>query len=295
MKKSIILCALIASAFWNCKSKEEKPLSDSISVEEVEKERRSENGEEHFSEKMGDERTDGLLGEGNHKYDPTQTLYFSHAFIYEYSDGEEKGEFWIYHNPENGQLLYMPEDPMVEFVVSDTCGNYYFFGDDGHGVKTVSSQFVDWVANPKLYEEDISYPVSDRYVTLKPTGKKKTLDESSSVNGKPIVGHEYQWIFTQVSGNQNTYVTEMIPVNFYQVYGFNKLEGDINLPVLGLDFTGVFGKNQVVTHFKSENLELELVTYQFNPAFVEAADYEYSVQLSDGSWKRETLPLLLNK
>lgn len=293
LMKGVIICyILILGIFWSCKSKEENPRNGPDSMEEVEKQVSDEIDDTQSSEAIDEDKTATWLGEGNHKYNPAQTLYFSHAFIYEYSDGEDKGEFWIYHNPDNGQLLYMPDDPMVEFVVSDTSGNYYFFGNDGHGVQTVDAQFVDWVANPAFYEENVSYPISDRYVTIKPTGKKKSLDESSNIDGKSIIGQEYQWEFSQVSGNQITYITEMIPVNFYQVYGFNKIEGDINLPVLGLDFIGIFGKNQTVTYLESEGLKLELITYQFNPAFVEAGDYEFSVQLSDGTWKRETLPLL---
>lgn len=231
-------------------------------------------------------------GQGQHKYDPTQTLYFSHAFIYEYKSGGEEGEFWIYHNPDNHQLLYIPEDPMVDFVVGDPRGNYYFFGDDGHGAKTVNSQLVEWVANPRLYTENVSYPISDRYVTINPTGKSKVLDEGSVIGGKRIEGTEYNWEFRQVEGRQTIYVTEMVPVNFYQVYGFNKLEGDIHLPIIDFDFIGIFGKNQTVIYLESGDLKLELVAYQFNPAFVEAGDYEYSVHLSDGSWKTEHLPLL---
>lgn len=290
MKIHFISFLIILVTFWSCKSKEENSGNQVSSIENIEK-YTSEQSEE--SEEIVDKND--WLGEGNQKYDPRQTLYFSHAFIYQYRDGEKTEEFWIYHNPENGQLLYIPEDPMVDYVVSDTFGNYYFFGDDGHGVKTASSQFVKEVADITHYDESVSYPVSDRFVSFKATGNKKSLDESSKINGKEIVGHEYQWKFAKVSGEQSTYITEIIPVNFYQVYGFNKLEGDINLPVIYLDFTGIFGKNQVVTYFESEDQELKLNTYEFNPAFVEAGDYKYSVQLSNGNWKEETLPLLTEK
>lgn len=294
--KILILCLIsIALAFGSCKTKEEDQILDFNLDDEIENNNLVENGDELFSNELKKVDNDNLLGEGDHQYDPTQTLYFSHAFIYEYNDGQDKGEFWIYHNPTTGQLMYMPEDPMVEFIVSDTLGNYYFFGDDGHGRKTVDAQFVDLVANPKLYDSNVPYPISDKYVSIKPTEKTKSLGEMSHVNGKPIVGTEYKWTFNQVSGSQNTFITEMIPVNFYQVYGFNKLEGDIRLPVVDLDFTGIFGKNQVVTYLESENLKMELTFYQFNPAFVEAGDYEYSVQLSDGNWSRRTLPLLTKK
>lgn len=284
MKLTILYFVLIACSIFGCKSQNENgdEAEETPSENTVQKEF---NPESEYVE------------EANHlEYDPAQTLYFSHAFIYQYNDeGEEPQEFWIYHNPENGQLMYMPDDEMIDFVVSDTLGNYYFFGNDGHGEQTIGSQFVDWVANPEFYEEDISYPISDQYVSLKPTGKRKALDESSSSDGKPIVGQEYEWKFSKVSGTQSTYITEIIPVNFYQVYGFNKLEGDIRLPVASLDFTGIFGKNQTITHFTSEGFKLKLAYYQFNPAFVEAGDYQYSVRQDDGSWKKEAFPLLTPK
>lgn len=283
MKVILLCCFVITASFFSCKSKNENEdkMVSSEQYEEIEL-----SPEDEI-----------MVEEANHlEYDPTQTLYFSHAFIYKYTleDGGTE-EFWIYHNPENGQLLYVPEDPMVEFVVSDTLGNYYFFGDDGHGTKTIDSQFVDWVANPDMYEADISYPVSDAYVSIKQTGKMKSLDQSSNIDGKPIVGVEYLWDFSKVSGNQTTYITEMIPVNYYQVYGFNKLEGDINLPVLALDFIGIFGKHQVVTQLISGDFNLELTNYEFNPSFVEAGDYQYSVQQADGTWKKEVFPLLVRK
>lgn len=282
MKAAVLFLVLITISVFGCKSPNENEVGEISSDEIIE------------DEPNADTRT--MLEADHLEYDPTQTLYFSHAFIYEYKNkGEETKEFWIYHNPENGQLMYMPEDPMVEFVVSDTKGNYYFFGDDGHGIKTIGSQNIDWVASPDLYDEKVLYPVSDRYVSIKPTGITKSMDESSNIDGKSIIEKEYMWEFSQVSGKQSTYITEMIPVNFYQVYGFNKLEGDINLPVLALDFMGIFGKNQTITQLNSEGLQLELAYYQFNPAFVEAGEYQYSVQQVDGSWKKEVFPLLSQK
>ncbi|MGO3181741.1 MAG: hypothetical protein ACTIJ9_02810 [Aequorivita sp.] len=282
MKTAILCFILITGSIFGCKSQNDNKDEENSSDQVVE-------GELNLDTE--------IIEEANHlEYNPAQTLYFSHAFIYQYGDeGEAVKEFWIYHNPENGQLMYMPDDEMVKFVVSDTLGNYYFFGNDGHGAQTVGSQFVDWVASPEAYDEDASYPISDQYVTLKPTGKKKSLDESSKINGKPIVGEEYKWEFSKMSGTQSTYITEMIPVNFYQVYGFNKLEGDIRLPAVALDFTGIFGKNQTVTQFTSGGFELKLAYYQFNPAFVEAGDYQYSVQQADGSWKEEAFPLLVQE
>lgn len=236
------------------------------------------------------------IEEANHlEYDPSKTLYFSHAFIYKYTDEDELKEFWLYHNPENGQLLYVPEDEMIDFVISDPDGNYYFFGNDGHGNDMVDAQFVEWVANPEFYDENETYPISDQYVKLIPTGKKKVLNEYSKIDGKEIISEEYKWEFTKMKGKQSTFITNMIPINFYQVYGFNKLEGDISLPYSSLDFVGVFGKNQTITEFKSGTTKVELLSYEFNPYFVEAANYQYAEQLPNGDWQEKALPLLKPK
>ncbi|MGB3343805.1 MAG: hypothetical protein WBA61_07830 [Aequorivita sp.] len=244
--------------------------------------------EDYFDEGMS-------MDEPDYSVDPTTTLYFDSAFIYEYTTEEgEREEFWIYHNTENGQLLYMPDDPMIEFVVSDPLGNYYFFGDDGHGTKTVDGVNVSWVNDPELYDENENYPISDRYVTIKKTGKTKVLSDDT-IDGEGYACEEYKWDFHQVAGSQKVYVTEMIPVNFYQVYGFNKLEGDIQLPVVSFDFTGIFGKNQVITQVIDGGTNLELKHYQHNPAYVEAGDYKYSIQQADGSWKETHFPLLKKK
>lgn len=247
-------------------------------------------------EQNSNSETQEYIEEANHlEYDPSKTLYFSHAFIYKYTDEDESKEFWLYHNPENGQLLYVPEDEMIDFVISDPDGNYYFFGNDGHGNDMVDAQFVEWVANPEFYDENETYPISDQYVKLIPTGKKKVLNEYSKIDGKEIISEEYKWEFTKMKGEQSTFITNMIPINFYQVYGFNKLEGDISLPYSSLDFVGVFGKNQTITEFKSGTTKVELLSYEFNPYFVEAANYQYAEQLPNGDWQEKALPLLKPK
>lgn len=292
MKASLLLSIFTMLIILSCKNNEEKSNLKSTSFEE---ENVINNNASKFSENDGSGNSNEMLGEGNHAYNPSQTLYFSHAFIYEYMNGDENGEFWIYHNPDNGQLLYMPEDPMIEYVVSDTIGNYYFFGTEEFGDRVVDSQVVDWIVNSDIDEKETTYPLSNQYITINSTGKSKPLSDASKIEDELIVGNEYKWTFTKVSGSQTVYVSEQIPVNFYQVYGFNKLEGDINLPVIGFDFTGIFGKNQTVTYFKSNDLQIELVAYQFNPAFVEAGDYKFHIKTSNGDWKQERLPLLTEK
>ena len=290
MKAINISVFLVALLLLGCQFKSNKNLDQ----EEIEMNKDSLDLSNSLSDEFLDE---SMYEEANHiEYDPTQTLYFDHAFVYEYTTEEGKiEEFWIMHNPKTGQLLYDPGDEMVDFVVSDPLGNYYFFGSDGHGNKTVDSQYVDWVADPDLYDENETYPYSDQYVVLTPTGNKKSMDENSTIDGKPIVMEEYIWDFKKVRGYQTAYITEMLPVNSYQVYGFNKLEGDIRLPDKDLDFVGTFGKHQTVTQVDYGKIKTELVAYTYTTYFVEAGDYQYSVRLADGSWKNESLPLLSPK
>lgn len=284
MRYLLITLTLCIGLMLGCNSKNNSK-TEVVTSEEIITEEQNSNSE-----------AQEYIEEANHlEYDPSETLYFSHAFIYKYTDEDELKEFWLYHNPENGQLLYVPEDEMIDFVISDPDGNYYFFGNDGHGNDIVDAQFVEWVANPEFYDENETYPISDQYVKLIPTGKKKVLNEYSKIDGKEIISEEYKWEFTKMKGEQSTFITNMIPINFYQVYGFNKLEGDISLPYSSLDFVGVFGKNQTITEFKSGTTKVKLLSYEFNPYFVQAANYQYAEQLPNGDWQEKALPLLKPK
>ncbi|NGX84272.1 hypothetical protein [Aequorivita sp. KMM 9714] len=284
MRYLLITLTICIGLMLGCNSKNNSKTEDVTSEETIAEEQNSNSETQEFVE------------EANHiEYDPSETLYFSHAFIYKYTDEDESNELWLYYNPENGQLLYVPEDEMIDFVISDPDGNYYFFGNDGHGNDMVDAQFVEWVANPEFYDENENYPVSDQYVKLIPTGKKKVLNEYFKIDGKEIISEEYKWEFTKMKGEQSTFITNVIPINFYQVYGFNKLEGDISLPYPYFDFVGIFGKNQTITEFKSGTTKIELLSYEYNTYFVEAAKYQYVEQLPNGDWQEKALPLLKPK
>jgi len=229
-----------------------------------------------------------LYEDANHlEYDPKTTVFFNHAFIFRYkTEDEDWDEFWIYHNPETGNMMYNPGDPMIEAVICDPKGNYYFFGTDVHGERTAVSQKVEWVTEG--YPDTEKYPQSDQYVSFKKTGKTHKLES----NDPPFIAEEYKWEFQKLQGDQTTAVAEINGVNVYQIYGFNKLEGDIQLPVNYYDFIGIFGRNQLVTRLKSGETTVELLSYEYNPAFFEAGDYVYSVNQGEGNWKKTHLPIL---
>lgn len=279
----LLLCCIILAACSNSKSGKTENDIDNESIE-------------FHSQKESEDtlvNTNQPVTEADHsEYDPKTTLYFSHALIYKYWDEtqpDSEGELWMRYNPETQNVLFVPDDEMIDFVVSSPDGNYYFFGNDGHGELTVSHQHVDWVTNN--YDESATYPVSDSYVKFSKTNRIIKV-ENFSLEGKPIKGDEYQWEFQKIAGKQLTAVTEQIPINFYQIYGFNKLDGDIQLPVNYLDFVGIFGKNQTIIRHESEPLHLELIAYESNPYFAEAGDYKFAIYKGDGNWEEKHLPLL---
>ncbi len=67
-------------------------------------------------------------------------LNFPNAFIYEVVQGNEKSEFWIYHNPQTGKYLYTPNDDMVKGVVGSADGTYKTYGQTEDGKKVVLLQ-----------------------------------------------------------------------------------------------------------------------------------------------------------
>jgi hypothetical protein len=75
-------------------------------------------------------------------------LDFPNAFIYEVICGNEKSEFWIYHNPKTGQYLYVPNDDMVKAVLGSPNGSYKTYAQTEEGKKVVFS-----ITIPKVLEK----------------------------------------------------------------------------------------------------------------------------------------------
>lgn len=195
---------------------------------------------------------------------------FSHALIYRYETLSEKGEFWLYHNPETGSILFVPEDEMIDFVVADTLGNYRFFGDNGHGKKTVTTPQVGWISE----KTNEILPKSDYLITFEPLVKKRVI-RNPETQQTEIECIGYKMLYNKVIRQQNMFFTEDIPLNSYQVYGFNRLEGDIQLPVPQLDMIGILSEKQLVTHIESDVFKLELIAYEYNPYHINLTKYKY--------------------
>src|SRR5690554_8044790 len=101
MKSINIAVIIFLLILTSCQNKNTKQVDDSL----------TNTATEAFSA-IGMDEQKFFVGEGKtNEYDPKTTLYFSHAFIYEYwiaGAEEERDEFWIFHSPETGNLLYVP-------------------------------------------------------------------------------------------------------------------------------------------------------------------------------------------
>ncbi len=221
----------------------------------------------------------------------SKEIVYSHALIYRYETLTEKGEFWMYHNPKTGNILFVPEDEMVDFVVADTLGNYYTFGDNGHDKKVVTKQHIDWIASTQEIKEPV-LPQSNAFFTIEPLSKKRTIS-TTETKRKSIECHGFKMIYNKMFGQQNVFVTEDILLNSYQIYGFNRLDGDIKLPVSQLNLIDIVGRNQLATHIESDTFKLELIAYESNPYHILPLDYQFYIQNKKGKWQKAKLPLNL--
>lgn len=216
-------------------------------------------------------------------------ISFDMALIYQYVYPDSEGEFWMYYNTENGNILYVPEDEMIDFVIADSLGNYYTFGDNGHDEKVVSVQTLPHL-NFEMKEANFqNFPQSNDYFEFIKLTEKRIIDQQN-ISQPNIESIGYKMLYQKMTGQQNVFVTENIPVNAYILYGFNLLEGDVKLPVAEYNFLNIFENNQLVTHIERDNFMLKLISYEYNPYMVDLSIYKYYIQ-NEGEWILSTLPL----
>jgi len=205
-----------------------------------------------------------------------QELTFTQALIYNYETLTSKGQFWIYHNPKTGSLLFVPDDEMVDFIIADTQGNYYTFGDNGHNEKVVSQQSVNW----KQDKPD---------VTIQPLPLKRYIHQE--ISQQPTIECEgFIMIFNQEVKQQTVFYTESIAINSHQIYALNQLGSDVKLPITEMDLTTVLAQNQLITHLENDTFKVELIAYEYNPYVVNVSDYTFYKQTKQGTWQKSKLP-----
>lgn len=219
-------------------------------------------------------------------FKPTECeLHFDEVLIYKFTEKGETREYWIYFNPQTQYLLFTPQDEMVSAIVSHTDGSYWIFGTDEHGKKTAQKQYIDDVADERLYDANAEYPNSNRYITYTPTGEQWKLEEKIGIL-KSIVSDGYEMKDKEVGEPGSLYLTTQIPLkNTYQLYGFTKIEGDVKLPWV-MNGIGEFSKEQLLTKYEQKSkwgdVALELTSYSFNSYYLNVCDYKYYQQTEDG-------------
>lgn len=221
------------------------------------------------------------------KVEPSKEFSFDKALIYQYAYPDSEGEFWVYLH-ENGSILYVPQDEMIDFVIADTSGNYYTFGDNGHGEKVVTSQRIENLSE-RINEINPELTVSNEFLEITPLSYERTLDQKDALQPE-IKSVGYQLIYQKMAGQQNVFVTDQIPVNANLLYGLTRIGGDVQLNIPDFYFTGIFNPDQLVTHIERDNFMLKLISYEYNPYFVDLSIYKYYIQNEKGNWILNQLP-----
>lgn len=178
--------------------------------------------------------------------------YFPNALTYQYEIDGIKDELWFFVNEETQQILYVPNDDMIQAVISYPNGDYEIYGIDEDGVKKVLKQNIPAVVEDEIYDS-----------LLKPLQITKTIDQSN-IQQKNIICKGYQFDYLKMQGSELLFATTQIPINSFQIYGFCRLDGDARITI-GLDYINIFSKIDLITYIERPNFKLELLNYGPNP------------------------------
>jgi hypothetical protein len=177
------------------------------------------------------------------------TLDFPNAFIYEVVKGNEKSEFWIYHNPKTGQYLYVPNDDMVKAVLGSPNGSYKTYAQTEEGKKVVFS-----ITIPKVLEKS------------KPNSRLKSIKLTKQLNASQgqILSKGFTLSYLKTNEIDTLFLTNQIKGNANILYGFSTLDGDAKLPN-SLALLGEVPDNQFLTEYISKYSSIKLIAYENNP------------------------------
>ncbi len=188
--------------------------------------------------------------------------YFDKALTFQYEKNSIKNELWFYVNEATQQILYVPEDDMIQAVISYPDGSYIIYATDENGRKIRIRQQVDAV----LANGDFSK-------LLKALPENNTIISQKNIQQADIKTLGYILHFQKSNESEMLNITNQIPINSYQLYGFSKLDGDAKLP-LNLDYTNVVKNNQLVTHIDGAYFNLQLLNYGPNLYEVNIGEYQ---------------------
>ncbi len=174
--------------------------------------------------------------------------FFENALIYQYEQNEVKEELWLYVNEQKKEILFVPNDDMIQAVISYPDGTYKIFGTNEKGEKVILTQKI-----PAIFGEALEDKVLEKMVETKTISQK-------NIQQKDLICNGYIMKYLKMEGSEILFATTQLPINSFQVYGFSRLDGDCKIPI-NLDFINVFQKNQLITHIDREDFYLQLLNY----------------------------------
>jgi hypothetical protein len=185
-------------------------------------------------------------------------LDFPNVFIYEVSRGNEKSEFWIYHNPQSGQYLYVPNDDMVKAILGSPNGSYKTYAQTEEGKKVFFSTTI-----PKVLEKS------------KPNSRLKSIKLTKQLNASQgqILSKGFTLSYLKTNEIDTLFLTTQIKGNANILYGFSMLDGDAKLPN-SLALLGEVSDNQFLTEYISKYSSIKLIAYESNPYQFDVRGYK---------------------
>lgn len=174
--------------------------------------------------------------------------FFDKALTYRYSINGTTEELWFYVNEETQQILYVPNDDMIQAVISYPDGKYVVFATDETGKKVRLEQHINAIISPEIEDKMLS-PIEE-----------KIIISQKNIQQKDLVCDGYIMKYLKMDGSEILFATAQIPINSFQVYGFSRLDGDCKVPI-NLDFINVFPKRQLITHIDRQEFNLQLMNY----------------------------------
>jgi len=207
------------------------------------------------------------------KYYFSAQLTYSYLNAFEENPSNRFGEMSIYLDEITGTFLFTRESygntgEMVDFVIADQQGNYFFGYTDEHGKKLRETMKSFFGRSKNIQSKKVE---NDFKKYCKPTGNTKQFGENKY--GWPVFkGTEYS-INDMLSDSSTFYITAS-KYSFLPLFLFNKLESETKLPV-NFDFTKILPAKNII-------LERSYVLDGISSfTFLSSSPTEYFIDLSD--------------
>lgn len=173
-------------------------------------------------------------------------LYFDHILVYEYTEGSETRDFWIYLNPKSGNFLFTREDTysatdgMNDFIVAFPNGDYWFCGiaDETNKKARIVVKTQDDIPNA------IVRPTADEKQAQQQAFAQLARPTGKAQQAGPWTAREYR-LQTQKTTETTLLSVATVPFSVYPLYNFNDLNVDAKLPGFSR-MTSVLASNQLL-------------------------------------------------